>query len=701
MNRPWIITVVIAILVLLVICCICLVLTFGAGALLFLNVESSRSVNVIEPTPLITQVVNTPTVEASSTPRPTKAPPSPEPEQPAPETKPTPSTPAIAASDPKTTLKILSDTLVPINDPADLAKRLEGKGDIPPTLPPPSVPLQVGDRQSFWVLDTDTNENFRVDATLRYITDHAYFWIENNVDNNPRHLRTLAETFENKIYPTNREFFGSEWSPGVDSDVHLYILYAGGLGSNLAGYFSSKDSYPPQIQEYSNGHEMFVFNADGTGLNDEYSFGVLAHEFQHMIHWYQDRNEETWLNEGFSDLAMFLNGYSIGGYDFLYADDPDLQLNDWPNDSSQTAPHYGAAFLFVNYFLNRFGEQATQALVADPDNGLESIDKVLSELGQIDPLTGGSVRADDVFMDWLLTSYIQDRRVGDGRYTYLDYPRAPQPYEADEVRNCTNSPQKRQVSQYGADYILINCRGNFTLRFDGSEEVGVLPENPYSGAYAFWSNKGDESDMTLTQEFDFTDHSGPLTLSYWTWYDIEKDFDYLYLEASLDGENWQILTTPSGTDQDLTGDNFGWGYNNLSGGGPRWIFEEVDLSQFAGKKVQIRFEYITDDAVNGEGFLLDDVSIPEIDYATDFETDDGGWTAEGFVRIQNTLPQAFRLALIKQGRATEVEYISLTADNTAEIPLQFGDGFNEAVLVVAGTTRFTRQSASYQFYFEP
>ena len=117
--------------------------------------------------------------------------------------------------------------------------------------------------------------------------------------------------------------------------------------------------------------------------------------------------------------------------------------------------------------------------------------------------------------------------------------------------------------------------------------------------------------------------------------------------------------------------------------------------------MQIRFEYITDDAVNGEGFLLDDVSIPEIDYATDFETDDGGWTAEGFVRIQNTLPQAFRLALIKQGRATEVEYISLTADNTAEIPLQFGDGFNEAVLVVAGTTRFTRQSASYQFYFEP
>ena len=47
--------------------------------------------------------------------------------------------------------------------------------------------------------------------------------------------------------------------------------------------------------------------------------------------------------------------------------------------------------------------------------------------------------------------------------------------------------------------------------------------------------------------------------------------------------------------------------------------EEVDLSQFAGQKVQIRFEYITDAAVNGEGFLLDDVQIDAINYQEDFE----------------------------------------------------------------------------------
>ena len=113
----------------------------------------------------------------------------------------------------------------------------------------------------------------------------------------------------------------------MDGDPHLYVLYARGLGSSIAGYFSSTDEYTPGVHKYSNAHEMFMLNADNTGLNEDFTYGVLAHEFQHMIHWYRDRNEETWMNEGFSDLAMFLNGYDVGGTDQMYVIDPDIQLN--------------------------------------------------------------------------------------------------------------------------------------------------------------------------------------------------------------------------------------------------------------------------------------------------------------------------------------------------------------------------------------
>jgi bacillopeptidase F (M6 metalloprotease family) len=207
--------------------------------------------------------------------------------------------------------------------------------------------------------------------------------------------------------------------------------------------------------------------------------------------------------------------------------------------------------------------------------------------------------------------------------------------------------------------------------------------------------------MTLTHTFDFTGQSGPLTLSYRTWYDIEEDWDFVYLEASTDGENWQMISTPSGTAQDPTGNNYGWGYTGLSGGGPQWIEEQVDLSNYAGQEVKIRFEYITDAAVNGEGLLLDDISIPEIGYFSDFETDDGGWEADGWVRIQNVLPQTFGVSLIKSGDSTTVEEVQLLADNTAEIPLEFGNGVDEITLVVSGTTRFTRQPAAYRFDFAP
>jgi hypothetical protein len=230
------------------------------------------------------------------------------------------------------------------------------------------------------------------------------------------------------------------------------------------------------------------------------------------------------------------------------------------------------------------------------------------------------------------------------------------------------------------------------VRFNGSTVVGLLPVDANSGNYMFWSNRGDESDMTLTREFDFTSASGPITMSFAMWHDIETDYDYAYIEASTDGETWEILQSTSSTNEDPTGANYGWAYNGQTTG---WVTEEVDLSQFAGQTVQIRFEYITDAALNGEGLLLDDIRIDAINYLEDFESGDGDWEAEGFVRVENSLPQTYRLTLITRGDTTTVTHIPLNADQTAEIPLSLGSG-EEAVLVVTGTTRFTRLPAAYQ-----
>jgi immune inhibitor A len=597
---------------------------------------------------------------------------------------------------PMETLNLLKQTVVPNTNITELACRFRGICGIPPTLPPPAEPFALGSQTTFWILNDDTTTNIQVNAILRYITPHSYFWVTDNVPYNQSEIADFMDAFENEIYPKDRQFFGSEWTPGVDDDPHIHILYTSGLGSTAGGYFSSTDEYPPQVSQYSNAHEMFYISSSEP-LSDPYTYGGLAHELQHMIHWYQDRNETLFLNEGFSKLAEFLNGYPSGGSEQIYIQDPDINLTDWiAGTAGDNIAHYGASFLFVTYFLDRFGEDITKALVHNQDNGLDSLDYVLAHNNIKDPFKGEVITADDLFLDWAVTNYVQSGSVGDGRFIYHNYADAPQASPSETISNCPADTATRTVNQYGVDYIRINCPGTYTLRFEGATSTHLLPSDPFSGTYAFWSNKGDISDMTLTREFDLTAVTGPISMDYWTWYDIEKDYDYLYIEASTDGQQWSILTTPSGTASNPTGASYGWGYTGQSNG---WINESVDLSEFAGQKVTVRFDYITDQAANGEGFLLDDVSIPGIHYSTDFETDDGGWQAAGFARIENMIPQTFRLALINHTTSgTTVQIIPVNAGQTADIPLNIGEnGVENAVLVITGTTRFTRVLASYQF----
>jgi hypothetical protein len=682
MNRNT--TLIVIILAILALCCCLAVVAVGGIGLLSWNIQAPRAPIEV---PQVTLELRRPTrLPATAAPRRTPAPG----ETDTPATEPSPN----ADLDPAAAYRALLEAEVPIGDMIDQAHRLAGVPRIEPTVAP-NPPAGLEARQQFWLINGDTNEPFQVEAVLRYLGQHSYIWVEDGIQYNPKDLQKLGDTFESQILPTNRAFFGTEWTPGVDGDPRIYILYARNLGRNIAGYYSSADEVPAPASKNSNAHEMFLFNADTVSLDEEYVYGTLAHEFQHMIHFNIDRNEDLWLNEGFSELAMHINGYDAGGHDWSFAQNPDMQLTVWAGGDADTSPNYGAAYLFTTYFLNRFGEDLTKGLMASPENGLQGIDSFLASAG-INGSGSTPLTADQLFADWTVANYLNDPMVDGNRFFYANYPGVPHFDATETVSDCPTDQKVRDVNQYGTDYIRITCRGDFTLHFEGSTEVPALPTDPYSGAYYVWSNQGDESDMTLTRSFDFRGQSGALNLSYWTWYDLEQDYDYLYLTASADGgETWDILTTPGGTAADPTGANFGWGYTGASSG---WVEETVDLSAYAGENVILRFEYITDAAVNGVGLVLDDIRIPEVDYAADFEAGWDGWEAAGWVRLHNALPQQFAVSLIQFGGAsTSVQSIVLDATGAADIPLSIQNANRGAVLVVSGTTRFTRQPATYAF----
>jgi hypothetical protein len=146
-----------------------------------------------------------------------------------------------------------------------------------------------------------------------------------------------------------------------------------------------------------------------------------------------------------------------------------------------------------------------------------------------------------------------------------------------------------------------------------------------------------------------------------------------------------------------SGNSYGCGLNGQTNG---WREERVDLSDFAGEEVTLRFDYVTDAAVNGVGMVIDDIRLEAIDYFTDFEIDEDGWRAEGFVRVQNVLPQSFRLSLITYGDETTVTPVDLDENNQASVDLTIGGNVDSVVLVVSGTTHFTRQKAEYSITIE-
>src|SRR5205823_14039491 len=197
--------------------------------------------------------------------------------------------------------------------------------------------------------------------------------------------------------------------------------------------------------------------------------------------------------------------------------------------------------------------------------------------------------------------------------------------------SCTESNTGASITLQNTARYSSRPLAAITIHFYGARQAKLLPTDPHSWNAMWWSDRADGLDSTLTRTVDLRAATSP-TLSFWTWYEIEKDYDYGYVAVSTDGgAHWTTLAAPATTRDDPNGDNLGNGFTDVSGGGraPVWIQQQVDLSAYAGKEVQLRFEYVTDGALSLHGMALDDITISGGVLSDDAESDNG-WQASGF-----------------------------------------------------------------------
>ena len=552
------------------------------------------------------------------------------------------------------------------------------------TVNPQGVEYSVGHQQSFFVTDLSTNETYEIQATLRFVGGHAYWYVDDQADVLERDLVRASEAFENDIRPILTNAFGDIWTPGMDNDPRLTILNTP-LSGGVLGYFGSQDEYPRATHPHSNEREMIYMNVGSLKMGDPTFLSVLAHEFQHAVHWNTDPGEDAWINEGLSEIASELTG-NTSYFVNVFLRNQGKQLNFWPDEPGASGPHYGGATLFLTYLAQHYGGYDGLRRLAEIElDGINGVAEYLSSYG---------VTFEDAFKDWVIANYLD---TAEGPYSYPD--RAVKVRDLDLL--LTYGEKQGILPQFSARYIDLRLEsGDALVRFEGNTHVQQVGTSCRSGRSCWWGNIGDSIDSTLTRAFDLTSVD-EATLEFWTWYDIEKDWDYAYVEVSRDGgETWDILEGGNTTLDNPVGNSYGAGWTGRSG---KWTRESIDISDYAGGRILVRFEYITDDAVNLDGIVIDDIAVPEIEYFDDVEGP-SDWLADGFKRIDGELPQGFVVQVIEMSLdgSSTVRELTLDEERRGELLVTgFGTRLENAVVVVTPLTRHTYQPASFKLTVSP
>ncbi len=174
----------------------------------------------------------------------------------------------------------------------------------------------------------------------------------------------------------------------------------------------------------------------------------------------------------------------------------------------------------------------------------------------------------------------------------------------------------------------------------------VSLSEPHSGEGQWWSNNDQSwADVRLTRTIDVP-AGGDIRLWMWNNYDIEEDWDFGFVEVSIDGGvSWaeqkifneadeEVSTPddyadPNGRMHDYgAADGVPFKKYGLTGTNGAYERNYVDLLPFAGQTIQLRLRYATDAGLEQAGWFADDFALTAD--GTDVFTDDveanNGWT---------------------------------------------------------------------------
>ncbi len=432
----------------------------------------------------------------------------------------------------------------------------------------------------------------------------------------------------------------------ADSDARVLVLAAEDYTGNSAFPAYPSTAGPFYLDYYTdaltnNGIEHDVWDVDAEGRSAPHPLGVLSH--YDAVVWYTGNDNVTrptatpgvagreahettmavrdFVNEG---GRVALSGVHAGRQYDLVEYPPAGEPTSFCDGSLITAECQPLSNDFLQYYLGSYIRSDGGGL--NPDGGVFDVE------GTNDPLAG-------------LTLGINGpdsagNQEGDGIGTANNVVTS-------SVLDPATYPQF--ASEEAADWLL----------------PGGSAFDPHTGDWYMYSQNSDRGYKRLTRTIDLTGVTAgqAAELSFWTSYNTEPDWDYVFVEGHEVGQDdWTTLPDENGHTSQDTGASCpeGWiedihnhlgRYQTLdpateectptgttgewhaaSGNSAGWQEWRIDLSRWAGKQVEIGIAFATDyGTLNVPGVLVDDtrVTAGTTVEETSFETDTGGWSVPG------------------------------------------------------------------------
>ena len=188
---------------------------------------------------------------------------------------------------------------------------------------------------------------------------------------------------------------------------------------------------------------------------------------------------------------------------------------------------------------------------------------------------------------------------------------------------------------FGTQQVIFSDNANNLTNWVVSQTWGTTNATFYSPSSSITdSPTGNYSDgvnktITLSNPIDLTNVISA-NLSFYAKWAIEAGWDYVQVEVSTNnGATWEPqcgkYTHSGNSDQDFNKPLY-------DGFQSSWVLEEIDLSQYLGQNIKIRFQIVSDGGVTEDGFYFDDFQINVVYGSTGIEnlTENGAFLGESY-----------------------------------------------------------------------